>query len=255
LTDKTDLIVKDYSKRDPRVCLISQEKREGKVSAINEFLKIAKSDYLVLESADTVPDKQTIEKLCLPLKRERIGMTGAHPVPVNDERSFLGYICHLEWDLHDKISRKTPKCGELVAFKKVFSKIPSDVAVDEAWIEYEILKRKYQIEYVKEAIVYNKGPETIGDLLKQRRRIACGHIDLAKRTNFEVASSKKLFVLLAVIQVFPRNHPKKWFYFVNAFALEGLSKMLGYYDYHCKKEKHAVWEVSKSTKTVDFHVS
>jgi poly-beta-1,6-N-acetyl-D-glucosamine synthase len=253
-TDKTDLLVQEYLKKDPRISLIRQKKREGKVSAINEFLKIAQSDFLVLESADTIPDKHTIERLCLPLQKEKIGMTGAHPIPVNNPQSFLGYICHLEWALHDRISQITPKCGELVAFKKLFDKIPNDTAVDEAWIEYEIGKRYYETAYVPDAIVYNKGPENLWDLLKQRRRIACGHLDLEKRTKFGVSSSKTSFVLRAVIQEFPRKHPEKWFYFFSAFALEGLSKFLGYYDYYTKKDKHAVWEVSKSTKKVDFHV-
>ena len=246
-TDKTVNISEDLSRKDRRISVIKQEKREGKVSAINEFLKVASNDLIVLESADTIPGKHTIDQLCLPLKNPKIGMVGAHPIPTNDESSFMGYVSHLEWALHHRIAMRSPKCGELVAFRKVFESIPS-TAVDEAWIEYEIIKRKYEIAYAPEAIVYNKGPETLSDLFKQRRRIACGHLDLTKRTKFDVSSSKFSSTFPAILEAFPIREPKKWVYFSSAFALEALSRFLGYYDYYKKKEQHSVWEISKTTK-------
>jgi poly-beta-1,6-N-acetyl-D-glucosamine synthase len=251
-TDRTAIITKDFSQKDSRIKLINQKKREGKVSAINEFLKVASNDIIILESADTIPGKETIENLCLPFKNPKIGMVGAHPIPTNDQDSFMGYVSHLLWGLHHRIAKKNPKCGELVAFRKVFETIPN-TAVDEAWIEYEIIKKNYEIAYAPEAIVYNKGPETISDLIKQRRRIACGHIDLRKRTKFEVSSSKIWSVFPAILGVFPGRKPEKWVYFGSAFALEGLSRFLGYYDYYKKKNKHSVWEISKTTKRLGVY--
>jgi biofilm PGA synthesis N-glycosyltransferase PgaC len=251
-TDKTANISENLSESDSRITVIKQKKREGKVSAINEFLKVASNDLIVLESADTIPDKQTIERLCLPLKNPRIGMVGAHPIPTNDEDSFMGYISHLEWAIHHRLAIRSPKCGELVAFRRVFENIP-DTAVDEAWIEYEIVRRKLEIAYAPEAIVYNKGPETVSDLVKQRRRIACGHLDLNKRTKFGVSSSKFSSTLPAILEVFPTKKPKRWIYFLSAVALEGWSRILGYYDYYRKKDQHSIWEVSKTTKRLGKH--
>lgn len=251
-TDKTDSIVKDFSQKDCRIKLLRQGARKGKVSAINEFLKAASNDIVVLESADTIPSGETIERLCSPFENLQVGMAGAHPIPVNDDNCFLGYTSHLEWALHDHISMRQPKCGELAAFRKVFQVIP-DTAVDEAWIEYVIAKKNYKIVYVPDAIVYNRGPETIGDFLKQRRRIACGHFDLSKRTNFEVSTSKLSITFLAILEVMPQKEPKKWVFFVGAFAMEAFSRILGYYDYYKKKEQHSVWEISKTTKNLDSH--
>jgi biofilm PGA synthesis N-glycosyltransferase PgaC len=253
-TDKTAEISEDLSHRDSRIRVIRQVNREGKVSAINEFLKVASSDFVVLESADTIPGKHTIERLCLPLKNPKIGMVGAHPIPINDQNSFMGYVSHLEWALHHRIAVRNPKCGELVAFRRVFEKIPN-TAVDEAWIEYEIIRRKYEVAYAPGAIVYNKGPETVSDLLKQRRRIACGHIDLTKRTKFDVSSSRFSSIFPAILEAFPVREPKRWPYFASAAALEGLSRFLGQYDYYKKKDKHSVWEISRTTKNLDSHVT
>jgi len=258
-TDKTNSIVEDFSRKDSRIKLLKQSERKGKVSAINEFLKDANNDIMVLESADTIPGERTIERLCLPFEKSQIGMTGAHPVPINDPNSLMGFTSHLEWSLHDHISMRKPKCGELAAFRKVFQTIPDNTAVDEAWIEFEIEKKNYEIVYVPDAIVYNRGPETVSDFLKQRRRIACGHLDLSKRTNFDVSTSKFSVMLPAILEVIPRiepkKWPKKWIYFVGAFALEGLSRFLGYYDYYNKKDQHSIWEISKTTKNLDCHAA
>jgi cellulose synthase/poly-beta-1,6-N-acetylglucosamine synthase-like glycosyltransferase len=202
-TDRTDEIVKEYSNIDDRIILIRQPQRRGKASAINEILKASTNDIIVLESADTIPEKDCIEKLCSPFLDEKIGMTGAHPIPTNNRDTFTGYAVHLIWDLHHRISLKTPKCGELIAFRKLFDKIPEDIVTDEAWIEYEVRKREYEVAYVPEAVVYNRGPETIREFIKQRRRIACGHLDLKKRTRYTVSTVKMTNTLPILLTLFP----------------------------------------------------
>ncbi len=254
-TDKTCSIVQEKSLIDPRIKLISQDRRKGKASAINELLNTAHNSILVLESADTLPGQNTIEKLCLPFNKANVGMTGAHPIPTNNYSSFMGYTCHLQWALHDKIASRTPKCGELVAFRRVFDKVPEDIAVDEAWIEFAITKRNYKIVYVSDAIVYNRGPETIQDFLNQRRRIAYGHLDLDRRAKFEVSTNKPTSTLPAIIEVLPIKNPKKLFFFASAFALEAIGRSLGYYDYYIKDRHHSVWEISKSTKSLGINVT
>jgi cellulose synthase/poly-beta-1,6-N-acetylglucosamine synthase-like glycosyltransferase len=104
--------------------------------------------------------------------------------------------------------------------------------------------------YIPEAIVYNKGPETIRDFLKQRRKIAYGYIDLFKRTKYK-ASSQNFSLLISII---PKNFPlysiKKWPWFFAAFMLEGMVRILGNYDYYIKKGRHSIWEIAETTKDI-----
>jgi len=134
-TDRTDEIVKAFSKRDSRVKLVTQPRRMGKASAVNEFLKRASGDVCVLESADTIPAQDAVEKLCRPFLDPRVGMTGGRPIPLNDEGTFIGFVGRLLWWLHHRISVRNPKLGELIAFRRVISSIPEDVVVDECYIE------------------------------------------------------------------------------------------------------------------------
>lgn len=104
-----------------------------------------------MESADTIPGEETIERLCRVFADKNVGMAGGHPIPKNTKNSLADYASNLIWRLHHQIALKHPKCGELIAFRKVFDRIPMDVAVDEAWIEYEIsgLGELYEIASVE----------------------------------------------------------------------------------------------------------
>lgn len=245
-TDKTNEIVSDYAKNDPRIKLLLEEKRQGKASAVNLWLKNTHSDILVLESADTLPNHNSIENLVLPFENSKVGMTGARPVPVDNPQSFMGFVNHLMWNLHHLISLQTPKMGEMVAFRRVFEEIPLNSAVDEASIENIIKSKGYQIKYVPEAVVNNKGPETVKDFLKQRRRIYAGHLALQK-DGHQVAtiSGLKIFtVLLKNISPSLRSI----IYTPSAIMLEVAGRFLGWWDFKIKKKDHSIWEIAESTK-------
>ncbi|MDQ1336827.1 MAG: hypothetical protein QG552_3777 [Thermodesulfobacteriota bacterium] len=115
-TDRTEAIVRDFMKQDPHIRLMSQNRREGKASAINLFLSIASGDICVLESADTRPEAGAIDKLVAPFAFSGVGMTGGRPIPVNPTDTFIGYAVNLMWSLHHAISLTNPKLGELIAF-------------------------------------------------------------------------------------------------------------------------------------------
>src|SRR6266481_9006831 len=187
-TDRTVAIVTDIALQEPRVRLCVQEKREGKASAINLFLKQAISPVVVLIGADVIPEDSALEYLCAPLKDPKIGMVGGRPVPVNDPATFMGHAVHLLWRLHDRLARIHPKLGEVIAFRNVISGIPTDSPVDEISIQALISQLGYQLIYEPACIVYNKGPLTIRDFLKQRRRIHAGHLQTREQQNYAAAT-------------------------------------------------------------------
>ena len=82
-TDNTEAVVLEWAKRDARIRLISQEKRLGKASAINDYLPKAQEKILVLCSADLLPEPEAIERLVAPFADPEVGMTSSRPVPVN----------------------------------------------------------------------------------------------------------------------------------------------------------------------------
>jgi len=246
-TDNTESIVREFGARDQRIQLLVQPRRKGKASAVNLFLRHAQSDILVLESADTVPGPMTIQRLLEPFAAPEVGMTGGHPVPINDPRTFMGFVVHLLWELHHQIALQHPKLGELTAFRRVFHRIPYDSAVDEANVEPLICGQGYRLRYVPEAVVYNCGAETVGDFLKQRRRIYAGHLKICCEQGYAVSTMSGVRILAALL----RGWRWDWRYFLWTPAVIGLEmygRFLGWIDFRFKKRDHAIWDVAVTTK-------
>ncbi|HEX6395442.1 MAG TPA: glycosyltransferase [Acidimicrobiales bacterium] len=239
-TDSTVEIVAGLAAVDPRIQLIVQEERAGKASAINLFIEAARSPILLMVGADTVVAYGSVGELLQHFKDPTVGMVGGHPVPVNDDETFIGHSVHLLWRLHDRIARRTPKLGEIVAFRNVITGIPSDTAVDEISIEVAINELGYRLVYETRAFVYNKGPTTVADFLRQRRRIAAGHHEIAKQDGY-VASTMSVW---RIVQIGLRSV----IWTLGAVALEGTARGLGYYDFR-RHRPHHIWETVSTTKT------
>ncbi len=250
-TDDTVEQVKILQPKHHGLKLIVQEKRSGKSSAINLFLTQAKEDICVIESADTIPAKDTVEELCAPFKDKTIGMSGAHPVPTNSPNSFMGFCVHTMWEMHHQIALTNPKCGEMIAFRKVFKEIPPQSAVDEASIEAEIKKHGLKIVYAPKAIVHNKGPETTHDFIAQRRRINAGHIWLKKHHGHKISTGNNSSVLGLTLRQFGPDI-KKDAWIIGMIAMEAFSRILAYKDYYLGKKKYTVWDRIASTKNPEI---
>ncbi len=246
-TDGTDELVAEYALSHPQVKLIRQARREGKSSAINLFLAQATSPYLVVISGDVIPAPRTIELLLNAFRDERIGATGGRPVPVNDEKTFMGFAVHLLWRLHHRMAMISPKLGEMIAFRKLMESIPAESAVDEASIEAIVRQAGLKLRYIPEAVIHNKGPVKIKDFIKQRRRIQNGHLWLERTQDYKVASQDKgtlFWIMLDELRERPRTACKVF----AVMALEAYCRLLGSWDYHVKKKNPFAWEIASSAK-------
>ena len=245
-TDGTETIVQDFARRDERVELLVQKTREGKASAINLFLNHAEEEILVLSSADLQLAPDTLENLVAPFTDPEIGITASRPMPVNDPDEFMGFAAHLLWDLHHQMNLESFKAGELVGFRKTFKRIPQHTAVDEASIEPLIRGQGYQARYVPQAVVYNRGPGTAEDFLRQRRRIYAGHLELERDLGYSVSTMGGLTIFKLLIKNMDW-HPKAFAWTWSVVALEVYGRFLGWRDFKSKRD-HTVWEIASTTK-------
>jgi biofilm PGA synthesis N-glycosyltransferase PgaC len=246
-TDRTEEIVREYMTREPRIQLHVETERRGKTSAINVFLAHASEKICVLESGDTLPRRDTIENMVRMFRDPAVGMTGAQKVAVNTPDHIVGVLSHLRLKMEHQLCLEIPRLGELIAFRKVFDQIPPDVAMDEAFVEALIIRRGMQVRYAPEAVVYNLGPDTVSDFVKQRRRNYAGHLYLKDKYGYKVSSLQNRRVArIALEEVWGAI---RLVYTLGVLAvLEVYSRMLGAWDYRVKKRKHVVWDMAWSTK-------
>lgn len=246
-TDNTEAVIEVYTRMDKRIKLIIQNERKGKASAINLFFSKAKGDIFILAGADTILEKNAIENLVRPFSDPMVGMTGGHPIPINNDDTFIGFTVDLLWRMHHRVSLDHPKMGELVAFRNVIKKIPDNTAVDEACIEAIITELGFRLKYAEDAFVYNKGVENIRDFLKQRRRIAAGHLHLRLSQGYSVSTTSWRKVLRPLL-IEVKSEARNIFWIMGAVLLELYARLLGYYDFYIKKENPFIWDVAFSTK-------
>lgn len=246
-TDATAEIVAALAEEDPRVRLLVQDQRQGKASAINLFIAGARSPLLLMVSADVLVEEGTVEALLRHFADPEVGMVGGHPIPVNDEGTFLGYAVHLLWRLHDRLARAAPKLGEIVAFRNVVPGIPVDTAVDEISIQALMTQLGYRMAYEPDAVVYNRGPATISDFLVQRRRIYAGHLQVRRRQGYAASTMSTRRIAGALRGSGSFSSPRLALWTSAAIGLEALARALGYLD-AAGRRQHSVWRPAVSTK-------
>ncbi|HSX10038.1 MAG TPA: glycosyltransferase family 2 protein [Candidatus Saccharimonadales bacterium] len=247
-TDETDSIVEHFTQEYSHIFLIRQPERKGKASAINAGLGIISDDVVVIESADTVPDPDCIEQLCIPfMKDKKLGMVGGAPHPINDKNTFLGYIIHSWWWFH----RNIPRFGEIIAYRNILSHIDTTTAVDEAFIQAKMVKMNYKVRHIDSAIVRNKGAETLGDLIKQRRRVMNGHARLYDEEHVKINNMTRSSLHLLLFE-YQLHSLKEACWLIGGILVEMFARVLGGYDYYIAKKNPFVWDIAKSTK--DFAI-
>ena len=227
-----------------------QENREGKTSAINLFLQNAREDICVLESGDTLPRADTIENLVKLFANPQVGMTGAQKIPVNVPEHIVGYMSHLRLRMEHQLCLEIPRTGELIAFRKVFTHLPPDVAMDEAFVEALVIRRGLEVHYAPDAVVYNMGPETLGEFIMQRRRNYAGHLHLKKKYGYRVSSLDTGRVLrIGFDEIW--NALRLIWTLVALALVEAFARVLGAYDYYFRGDKQVVWDIAWTTKQVE----
>jgi len=247
-TDDTVAVAERAAAADPRVTVVVDPERRGKAVAINQFIGAAhEAELLVMESADTLPELGTIAALVARFADPHVGMVGAHPMPEDDASTFIGFANHLLWRLHHAVASRSPKQGELVAWRNVIESLPPDAAVDEAYLEQLVLQRGYALAYAPEAIVRNRGAATVRAFVLQRRRIHAGHRALAAEGDYRPATRDHLLVLrLALAELVRRPARAHW---LGATAmLEAWASLLGWWDHAVAHRSHALWTMIEGTK-------
>ncbi len=117
----------------------------------------------------------------------------------------------------------------MIAFRKVFDRIPPDVAMDEAFVEALVVKRGMQVRYAPDAIVYNTGPDSIRDFVRQRRRNHAGHLYLKSKYGYAVSSIQNTRVAKVALKEVWGVVRLLWTLVLLA-VLELWSRLLGWYD-------------------------
>lgn len=250
-TDRTCEIVADYCARDQRVELVAEPERSGKIAAINQFMGMVTEPVVVVSCGDLIFERSTIESLCRPFGDPRIGMTGAHPMPVNGGNGFAAFAVQLMWELHHRVAMHEPKMGELVAFRNVLSPLDPRALCDEISIETQIRAAGLEISYAPGATVRNLGPQTVREFFRQRCRWIAANYQVMSDYNASVSTMKPRLVIAATL-AYLRDVRAPIHWITAVAAIEVAARTKAFIDYYLLKsrQQYRVWAPIQSTKVL-----
>jgi len=228
--------------------LIRQEKRMGKNFAINEFLdnKMDGTISVLLNADNILRDESSLHYLISPFKDEKVGIVGGHPIPTNDPKKLMGFVAHMVWTMHHNVSMVRPNIGELVAFRDIGIRLPTDMQSDEAIMKMETEKRGYISVYAPNAYILNRGPETASDFVEQRARVIVGETWMKNRYEYSVPiqmGTQRMNTLIDSVRDMGM-HPFKIFF---TFTLELISRLKAK-EHMRRGESMSIWKRVGSTK-------
>ena len=203
-------------------------------------------------SADTMPTVDAVEKLVVPFADGAVGMTSGHIIPVNTPDTFLGFYATVFWRLHHEIALRGFKAGEAVAWRNVIDRIHPETSTDETNIAALIINKGLRTVYVPDAIVYNRGPETLSDYIAVRRRHIAAYYHLREKAGLSYLpeTMNTLLVLKLYFTVARPANFKEGAWLIAVIANEALGRIAAWYDWRIQGDHHPIWPTAGSTKTL-----
>ncbi len=249
-TDRTNEIVRSLMKEYEDIVFLPQEKREGKNSAINLYLDHLSTKLVVMLNADNVfASDVSLQKLLEPFRDPKMGMVGGRPVPTNDPSTKVGFASQMLWAMHHNVAMIYPKIGELVAFRDIGTRLRTDLQSDEDIIRMKLEEAGYKTAYAPDATIYNRGPDTEEDFLKQRVRVNIGEVTMKRIYDYDIPSWNKKILIKAYLQTMKQLgfHPFKMLYMTR---MEFKARRLAREHVARGEDKMSCWDPVQSTKRV-----
>jgi len=136
----------------------------------------------------------------------------------------------------------------MVAFRNVVPSIPLDTAVDELSIQALVTQLGYRLVYEPRAVVYNRGPATVHDFLRQRRRIYAGHLRIREQQAYSAPTMSARRAARALLGSESFSTPRAALWSAGTVGLEATARTLGLYDIIRGRHTQHVWEMCDTTK-------
>jgi biofilm PGA synthesis N-glycosyltransferase PgaC len=240
---------------DRRLRLIEHERRTGKADAINEIFRLTEGDFLVYVNADALIEADSISILLKSIEEDKgTGFVSGKPVFAKSG-GLISDILDVMWTSFDLLSsdpdqRQQSNHGtdELMVIRSdLLFELPPGVVNDGAYIAGRIRERGFRVAFQPEAVVQIDVPRRMIDLIRQRRRILFGHIQVkrllgkAPRTVetmmfFSPAQSVKIVIRMLA------NKPRRLFVLPVAAMGELIALAGALWDTFVSNAGHTVWK-------------
>ena len=187
-SDETRIILDDYASRYPFIRPLHRyEGERGKPAALNEAMKMANGEIIIVFDADYLPPKGILKDIAVFFNDPEVGAVMGRVVPVNTGTNLLTRLLDLERtggyqvDQQARYNMKLiPQYGGTVGgFRKdvvtALGSFDTKILAEDTELTFRLLTHGWKVIYANRAECYEEAPETWDVRARQIRRWSRGH--------------------------------------------------------------------------------
>ncbi len=245
--------VRSFTATNPRFSLIEEPRRRGKAEAINRIMRASSGEFLVIVNADAFPTPGSIRRLLEIARDGNVGAVSAQPV-FGEGEGLLQRGLALMWSAHSLMSLRlnhagvsNHACDELILVRReLVNGLPVNLVNDGAYIGGLVRSRGHSVKFSTEAKVRIAVPHRPADLIRQRRRIIFGHVQVWKKLGRPPRTMESMLFMdpLTSLRTFVKTlaeRPSFILTFPFVAATESIAVLAGVADAVRSTDAHAVW--------------
>jgi biofilm PGA synthesis N-glycosyltransferase PgaC len=178
-TDLTASIVKKY----PQIIHFHENKREGKIAAVNRIMKYVNTDIVVFSDANTLINEESLLEIMKHYVNPEVGgVAGEKRILNNKKDELAGKGEGLYWKYESFLKKIDSRfysvvgaAGELFSIRTNLYQHPGDnVLLDDFIISLKVCLKGYKIAYEPNAFALEKPSYSIKEEQKRKIRISAG---------------------------------------------------------------------------------
>lgn len=190
-TDNTVNKINEFivSNKLQNVFLYNFKERRGKISVINDLVKLSSNDILILSDANSMMNTNSLIEITKHFQEYDVGIVaGAKKISIG-QTSDTSNEEGLYWKLENYLKIKESNIystiladGSIYAIRKDLYPFPnSNIVTDDLFISLSVLENKKKIIYNPNAFIFEDSEEDCKSEYKRKKRIASGCFQLIGR--------------------------------------------------------------------------
>lgn len=207
-TDRTKELLDEYQKKYHFIKPVHRDSKErGKPAGLNDAMKVAQGEIIIVFDADYRPAKDMLRQLVLGFQDPEVGAVMGRVIPYNTNKNLLTRLLNLERSggyQADQQARYNmqliPQYGGTVGgFRKELilktGGFNTAVLAEDTELTFRLFTRGWKVIYANSAECYEEAPETWKVRAKQVRRWSSGHNNVMFRYLIPTITSNHMTML------------------------------------------------------------
>jgi cellulose synthase/poly-beta-1,6-N-acetylglucosamine synthase-like glycosyltransferase len=177
-SDQTVEIIQRY----PQIKLLHEETRNGKIAALNRAIDFIESPFVVFTDANTILNKDCIEKLTSHYGNKHVGgVAGEKKIlqrttgPVDGGEGLYWKYESLLKKLDAELYTVVGAAGELFSMRtRLYEKLPEDTLIEDFVQSLKLCIKGFVVRYEPAAYSLEYASKSVNDEMKRKIRISAG---------------------------------------------------------------------------------